>query len=102
MLYDASNRDWSVQHTKATAAKQLLDWMLCCSFVVLDEHERTKRITIDMKRNTWTSLQLQEIHFDIASCFEMGVATEVRPFLPPEILGSPSVESALQRCSTGR
>ena len=31
-----------------------------------------------------------------------GVATEVRPFLPPETLGSSSVESALQRCSTGR
>ena len=27
VLYDASNRDWSVQHTKATAAKQLLGWM---------------------------------------------------------------------------
>lgn len=24
VLYDASNRDWSVQHTKWTAAKQLL------------------------------------------------------------------------------
>ena len=30
-------------------------------------------ITIDIKRNTRTSLDLQKDHFDIASCFEMGV-----------------------------